>query len=115
MTQRIEEIRDANVELTDAARGARSPAGERFAASFSGFNEIGALGAGETGAILSNGTATLTLDLDERAQTLKFTLGKDELQFWSPQTKVWAVESSTFDVWAGGDSTATEHAELVVE
>ena len=48
-------------------------------------------------------------------QTLKFTLGKDELQFWSPQTKVWAVESSTFDVWAGGDSTATEHAELVVE
>ena len=47
-------------------------------------------------------------------QTLKFTLGKDELQFWSPQTKVWAVEPSTFDVWAGEDSTATQHAELVV-
>ena len=49
-----------------------------------------------------------------QTQTLKFTLGKDELQFWSPQTKVWAVEPSTFDVWAGEDSTATQHAELTV-
>ena len=47
-------------------------------------------------------------------QTLKFTLGKDELEFWSPQTKAWGVEASTFDVWAGGDSTATLHAELEV-
>jgi beta-glucosidase len=48
-------------------------------------------------------------------QTLKFPLGKDELEFWSPQTKVWAVEPGTFDVWAGDDSTAGLHAELVVE
>ncbi|WP_348263548.1 beta-glucosidase BglX [Telmatobacter sp. DSM 110680] len=47
-------------------------------------------------------------------QTLKFTLGKDELEFWSPQTKAWAVEPSTFDVWAGEDSTASLHAELSV-
>ena len=47
-------------------------------------------------------------------QTLTFPLGKNELQFWSPQTKVWAVEPSTFDVWAGGDSAATLHAELSV-
>ncbi len=47
-------------------------------------------------------------------QTVKFALGKDELQFWSPQTKVWAVEPSTFDVWAGEDSTASLHAELAV-
>jgi beta-glucosidase len=47
-------------------------------------------------------------------QTLKFTLGKHQLQFWSPQTKVWAVEPSTFDVWAGDDSTAKLHAELAV-
>jgi beta-glucosidase len=47
-------------------------------------------------------------------QTLKFTLGKDELQFWSPQTKVWAVEPSTFDVWAGEDSAATLHAQFAV-
>jgi beta-glucosidase len=48
-------------------------------------------------------------------QTLKFSLGKDELEFWSPQTKIWAVEPGTFDVWAGEDSTASLHAELVVE
>jgi beta-glucosidase len=48
-------------------------------------------------------------------QTLKFPLGKDELEFWSPQTKVWAVEPGTFDVWAGEDSTAGLHAELMVE
>jgi beta-glucosidase len=47
-------------------------------------------------------------------RTLKFPLGKDELQFWSPQTKVWAVEPSTFDVWAGEDSTASLHTELNV-
>jgi beta-glucosidase len=48
-------------------------------------------------------------------QTLKFSLGKDELEFWSPQTKAWGVEPGTFDVWAGEDSTASLHAELVVE
>jgi beta-glucosidase len=48
-------------------------------------------------------------------QTLKFPLGKDELEFWSPQTKAWGVEAGTFDVWAGEDSTAGLHAELVVE
>ena len=47
-------------------------------------------------------------------QTLKFPLGKDELQFWSPQSKEWVVEPSTFDVWAGEDSSAALHAELVV-
>ena len=47
-------------------------------------------------------------------KTLKFTLGKDELQFWSPQSKQWVVEPSTFDVWAGGDSTASLHAEFSV-
>lgn len=48
-------------------------AGEHFAANFSGFNETGALN-NETGAILSDGTAHLDLALDERAQTLTFTL-----------------------------------------
>ena len=47
-------------------------------------------------------------------KTMKFTLGKDELQFWSPQSKQWVVEPSTFDVWAGGDSTASLHAEFSV-
>ena len=47
-------------------------------------------------------------------QTLRFPLGKDELSFWSPQTKDWGVEPGPFDVWAGEDSTAGLHAELVV-
>ncbi len=59
------------------------------------------------------GFKRLTLQPGE-TQTVKFPLGKEELAFWSPQTKVWAVEPSTFDVWAGEDSTATMHGELVV-
>jgi len=47
-------------------------------------------------------------------KTLKFPLGKDELQFWSPQSKQWIVEPSPFDVWAGEDSTANLHAEFTV-
>ena len=47
-------------------------------------------------------------------QTINFTLGKNELEFWSPQTKQWAVESGTFDLWTGEDSTASLHTELTV-
>jgi beta-glucosidase len=47
-------------------------------------------------------------------QTLEFPLDKNELSFWSPQTKDWSVEPGIFDVWAGEDSTAGLHAELVV-
>jgi beta-glucosidase len=48
-------------------------------------------------------------------KTLRFPLGRKELQFWGPQTKRWAVEPSTFDVWAGDDSRADLHAELTIE
>ena len=44
-----------------------------FSAKFSGFQEIGALN-NETGAILSDGTATLDLDLNRNAGTLNFKL-----------------------------------------
>lgn len=47
-------------------------------------------------------------------RTLRFPLGKDELEFWSPQTRQWAVEPAAFDVWAGEDSTAGLHAGFVV-
>lgn len=47
-------------------------------------------------------------------QTFMFTLGKNELHFWDPQTKKWIVEPSTFDVWAGEDSTSSLHAEFTV-
>jgi hypothetical protein len=46
---------------------------EKFSTVFSGFNEVGGLNA-ETGAILSEGTGTLDLDLNKSAQTLTFTL-----------------------------------------
>ncbi len=47
---------------------------EEFNATFSGFNEVGALGAGETGAILSEGKAHLQLLLDQGSQTIQFKL-----------------------------------------
>jgi hypothetical protein len=47
---------------------------EEFSATFSGFQETGGLGAGETGAILTNGTAKLTLNVNKQAQTATFTL-----------------------------------------
>lgn len=47
---------------------------QEYFAKFSGFQEVGALGAGETGAILSPGHATLELTLDKEAQTLTYVL-----------------------------------------
>lgn len=47
---------------------------QEYSATFSGFQEVGGLGAGETGAILSTGHATLKLTLDKSAQTLTYTL-----------------------------------------
>ena len=48
------------------------------------------------------------------SRTLQFALGKEELEFWSPQSRKWAVEPAAFDVWAGEDATASLHAELRV-
>lgn len=48
-------------------------AAEDFHAVFSGFNELGALNA-ETGAILSNGKATMRLKLDKQTQALNYSL-----------------------------------------
>jgi beta-glucosidase len=43
-------------------------------------------------------------------KTVHFTLGNDELSYWSTATKSWVVEPATFDVWVGADSTASLHA-----
>ncbi|GJG85903.1 beta-glucosidase [Gemmatimonadetes bacterium T265] len=48
-------------------------------------------------------------------RTLRFVVGRRELQFWSPQAKRWVVEPAVFDIWAGESSTADLHAELAVE
>jgi hypothetical protein len=45
-----------------------------YSAKYSGFQEVGGVGAGETGAILSTGHATLKLSVDKTAQTLTYTL-----------------------------------------
>ena len=45
-----------------------------FSAHFSGFQEVGGVGAGQTGAIFSPGKATLDLDLNRNARTLAFRL-----------------------------------------
>ena len=47
---------------------------DRFSARLSGFEEVGGVGGGQTGAILSGGTATLSLELDRNAQSLSYTL-----------------------------------------
>lgn len=47
-------------------------------------------------------------------QTVHFSLGKDELQFWSPAEKKWVVEPEQFDVWVGADSSAGLHGEFRV-
>jgi len=45
-----------------------------FHAKLSGFNEIGGLGAGETGAIFSQGQGTIALKLNQQLQSLRYTL-----------------------------------------
>lgn len=52
------------------------------------------------------GFERITLAPGEK-RTVRFTLGKAELTYWSSAVKSWVLEPATFDVWAGGDSTAT--------
>jgi len=47
-------------------------------------------------------------------QTVRFTLGRKELQYWNPQSKRWVVEPGGFDVWVGESSAADLHAELSI-
>ena len=39
-------------------------------------------------------------------RTVRFTLGKNELTYWSGAAKAWVQEPAIFDLWAGADSTA---------
>ena len=47
---------------------------QEFFTKLSGFQEVGGLGAGETGAILSPGEASLKMTLDKEAQKITYTL-----------------------------------------
>ena len=46
----------------------------------------------------------------QEKQTVSFSLGNDELIYWSSATKTWVLEPATFDVWVGSDSQAPLHA-----
>jgi beta-glucosidase len=47
-------------------------------------------------------------------EVVTFTIGPEERRYWSAATRGWVADASTFDVWAGTDSTATLHAEFTV-
>ena len=47
-------------------------------------------------------------------KTVHFSLGNEELTYWSTATKSWVEEPSKFDVWVGGDSTAQLHAKFEI-
>ena len=39
-------------------------------------------------------------------RTVRFTLGKSELTYWSGAVKDWVLEPAVFDLWVGADATA---------
>ena len=49
-----------------------------------------------------------------QTETVTFSLGPDELRYWSTSQGKWVQDAEAFDVWVGADSTATLHAELTV-
>jgi beta-glucosidase len=52
------------------------------------------------------GFQRLTLEAGE-TRTVELTLGPDELRYWHPLERDWVIDAKTFDVWVGGDSTAS--------
>jgi beta-glucosidase len=40
------------------------------------------------------------------SRTLQFPVGPSERRYWNAAVRDWVTDSSTFDVWIGGDSTA---------
>jgi beta-glucosidase len=59
------------------------------------------------------GFQRITLAPHEK-KTVHFTIGKDELTYWSTPTKTWIQDASTFDVWLGPNSQATLHSTFTV-
>lgn len=59
------------------------------------------------------GFQRFTLAAHEK-KTVHFSIGKEELTYWSTAKKTWVEEASKFDVWVGGNSNATLHGDFVV-
>jgi CHRD domain len=68
-----------------ASASAHDDHGEEFSARLNGFNELGTLNA-QTGAILSDGTGTVKLDLDKKTNTINYTLTYSNVGMTSPLT-----------------------------
>jgi beta-glucosidase len=49
-----------------------------------------------------------------QSKTLRFRLGPDELRYWNAATRDWVIDTTTIDVFAGGDSTAELTASFTV-
>jgi beta-glucosidase len=59
------------------------------------------------------GFQRITLAPHEK-KTVHFTVGKEELTYWSTPTKTWVQDPSTFDLWLGASSAAQLHATFTV-
>ena len=47
-------------------------------------------------------------------RTVSFTIGPEQLRYWSSAERKVVQEAAVFDVWVGGDSTATTHGTFEV-
>ena len=59
------------------------------------------------------GFQRLTLARGE-SQTLRFSLGPDELRYWNAAKKDRVIETTTIDVFVGGDSTAVQTVSFTI-
>jgi beta-glucosidase len=59
------------------------------------------------------GFERVTLAAHEK-KTVHFSLGNEELIYWSTATKSWVEEPAAFDAWAGADSSAQLHANFAI-
>jgi len=59
------------------------------------------------------GFERITLASHEK-KTVHFSLGNDELTYWSTARKNWVEEPATFDVWVGANSDAELHSTFVI-
>jgi beta-glucosidase len=59
------------------------------------------------------GFSRISLSAGE-TRTVRMHLSPSDLAFWSSSTRNRAVEASTYDLWVGDSSAATEHAEFKI-
>jgi beta-glucosidase len=59
------------------------------------------------------GFRRVALEVGE-TRTVEFVLGPDQLRYWHPLERDWALDAAMFDVWVGGDVTAQLHTAFQV-